>query len=415
MRGGNAATSIDFPEMSFPRKFHVLEVERGIYRYVEELPGRVMAYTTLPAIASAILSFVTDALPEQFAFYKFTASKARECAEFWSMREVMRFAQRIYPVLELSQAGFCYRRFDFDATEGPCPLFDDLLKHVKTNREALLAFIGGLQDPDFRRQFYLWLWGVGGDGKGTLMRLLFRLYGNAYAALSSSPKAQESQFFTSALPGKRIAAFQDCHNPKLVQSEIFMQLSGGDPLRIEPKGKDAYTTEVDAIPIVSANSEPVLTGSHAHIRRAVIVEFSPRERYADPQTFEERLWEERAAILWKCKEAWRRMKEEHGGLVIDQDPAHGAADESEEMNQRLMRKYLVTGENLTVKQHDLYDILVEQAKLNDIQVGAFKKYLKRVPGVAYKQQASDGKRVWRGVGLVTTRYAATEVNGETRF
>jgi hypothetical protein len=391
--------------VAFKRRFHVLEVERGVYRFLEQLPNQVMAYTTEQAVVNALIDFTAE-LPgdDDWKHYKLSASKIGSVVAYWLGLPEALFTQKIVPVLEKSQAGFCWHRLAVDAKEGPCPLFDSFLRHVTTNQEAFLAFAGGTLDPEFRRQFYLWLRGDGGDGKGTFMRFMRHVYQNAYAAMPSSTKALESQFLSSGIVGKRIAAFQDCHNPKLVQSEFVMQLTGGDPLRIEPKGKDAYTTDVDALVIVSSNFKPNFTNSPAHIRRAVICEMAPREELdGDPQTYESRLWEEIPQILWKCKEAWRVMKLEKGGFVADHEAARDVADEAEQKFAYVFNKYFTPSKDApSIKQYALCGFISEREKMQPFEYGQFKRYLLRQPGVAIDFDRVPGaarQRLWHGLSL----------------
>lgn len=404
-------------EETFTRRFWVQEPAPGAYRLVEELPGSVLLLTSEKAIRNALLEWTAEELPrvEELGHYKITASRADAVVQYWMGLAKSKLTDKVYPVRELSEPGYCFHRFEFDAKPGPTPLYDKFLQHIKTNLEAFLAFHGGLLDPEWRRQFYLWLHGVGGDGKGTHMRILYRLFKSAYAVCASSSKALESQFFTSGLLGKRIAAFQDCHNTKLPLCEVFMQLAGGDPLRIEPKGKDAYTTESDATPIISSNYEPNLTNSPAHIRRACMVEMTPRIEQPDddPQTYEERLWQEIPHIVWKWKEAWREMKEKHGGFVFDTEAAKIVADDGEAHCHHLFDKYFVCGDNLTLTQAALHGLLTERERIAPHEMHAFKNYLKRLAGVTYKQLTGGTRpRVWFGIGIAAGQQMAKQ---ETRF
>ena len=390
-----------FGDVIFKQRFGVLEPDAGVYRYIEILPNKVVRYTTEKAIKHAFIACIAE-LPEDYFPYKIAADKVRAVVDYWQALPESQFREKIYPVLEKSQEGYCYHRLPFDACEMPTPLFDSFLAHVETNKFALQAFLGGLLDPNFRRQFYLWLWGSGGDGKGTLMRLLHRIFQNAYTVMSSSQKAQESQFFTSSLIGKRVAAFQDCHNPKLVRSEVFMQLTGGDALRIEPKGKDAYVTDIDALAIVSSNDQPNLTNSKAHIRRLIMCEMRQREVLdGDPQTYEDRLWGEVAGIMWKCKEAWKQMKEKHGGMIADQEAAQDVATASEGRFTYITNKYfdIQPGIRSTLKQHDMHGFIAEREHFSDMEYGAFKKYLLRIPGVSILQTGSGEARARVWIGL----------------
>lgn len=394
----------------FPKKFHVLEVERGKWRHLEELERKVLKYTTLEAVQKEICNYCTQ-LPPSFKYFKFDAAKSKEAAQFWSMQDASAFNPKILiaPVLEASQPGYTHHRLDFDAHDMSTPLFDSFMAHVETNQEALLAFIGGLFDPKFPRQFYLWLTGPGGDGKGTLLHLLAQIFGDAYTSLSSDPR-QQNQFYTSSLVGKRIAAFQDCINPRVVQSEIFMQITGGDDVRIEEKGLKAYNAKIDAMVIVSSNLEPALTSSEAHQRRAVICQMRKRDHLDGPKsTYRDRLWEERAGILWKCKEAWRKMREEHGDFVAQTEVARNVAEEYETKWASLLERYFVLNLNNSgiLRCNDFHTIMTERAKLNDFEIGDFKRYLqRRGVNTNYRGRTGNEPRTMRFLHLKDNNQAA---------
>lgn len=400
---GRVSAKTMFAGHEFRRHFKVYEVERGKYRILEQLPSQVMAYTTAEAVEVALLAYVTKLPEKEYAPYKFTANKAVQCVKFWLAQPESYFdavKNKIHPVLELSQEGYCWQRTDFDAAEGPCPLWLSMLGHVVTDAKLVEAFIGATLDPSFARQYYLWIHGPGGDGKGSLMRVIRRIYGNAYMSLSSDLKHQ-NQFFTASLVGRRIAAFQDCHNPKLPLSELFMQLAGGDPIRIEEKGMPAYMTELDVIPVITSNYEPLITSSPAHMRRCVYAKFRSRTTWDGPKdTYEARLWGERAAILHRCKLAWQEVRNAHGGFPEQREVLEDLASAGESKWEALLHRYFVIDEDAkTLRCADFTNLLRERERLNDFEIAEFKRYLERLGVQRRRVAGTDRPRVMIGLKL----------------
>lgn len=404
---GTPLGQIVFSGARFPRKFYVQEVERGIYRYIEELPGRVMEYTTDEGICAALVDFMNE-LPAGFEFYKFDKRKAMNAVEYWACLKASRFEHDIAAVLEAHQLDkYCFHRLDFSAAPGKCELFDNFLSRMSTNRKAFCAMIGALFDPNFSRQFYVWLHGPGGDGKGTILRFLKRVFGRAYMALPADFK-QHNQFFSSRLVGKRIGAFQDCHNPKLVQSELFMQLTGGDPMMIEEKNKQPYMAELQAVVWVSSNFEPAITGSEAHKRRLVYCKLEKGDMDGDKTTYSDRLWEERAAIISLCKRAWEDMKREFSDIKAENEITEDLALSTDTRWQRLTERYFVINleQEGTLRPTDFYAVLHEDARMNDFEVSQYKRYLERYGVLAKRLSTGTRPRIMHGLHLKETRREA---------
>lgn len=414
LMNGKTSASVIFAGHAFNRKFKVYEVERGKYRFLEQLSNQVLVYTTERAIEIALLSYLTKLPEKDFSPYKFTASRAAQAVQFWMAQSESYFdavKNKIQPVLELSQEGYCWQRTDFDAAEGPAPLWESILSHVETNPVLLEAFLGGIFDPNFTRQFYLWMQGPGGDGKGSIMRLMHKIYGSAYMAMSSDLKNQ-NQFFTASLVGKRIAAFQDCHNARLPISEIFMQLAGGDPMRIEEKGMPAYMASLDAIPVITSNYEPAITGSEAHMRRLILVKFKQRTKFDGAKdTYEDRLWGERAAIIFRCKAAWAKLKATHSGFPDQREIKEDLAYDGDIRWHTIVARYFAEIEGLglgeSVHSSDVYSLLCEREKLTDFQYSEFKRYLARHGHNILRLSTGNRPRVFAGLKL--------KEQGEKRF
>lgn len=369
-----------------------------------------MRYTTKDAVVRELLTYLTN-LPEDFGWYKFDKDKTAQAIDFWMMRKEATFADDIKPVLQKSSAGYCFHRLDFDMEPGDTPLFDDFLAHFEDEgADAFMAFVGMLFDATAPRQQYLWMYGPGGDGKGTFLALLKKIFGRSYVAAVAGRHLAQDKFFTSRFIDARLGVFPDCHDPRFVQSEIFMMLTGGDAVPIEKKGKDVITMEIPTFFVVSSNDAPALTGSPAHRRRAVVCKLRERTTMCgDVLSYPDRLWEERAAILWKCWEAWHRHRKAHGRVQMCEETLRAVIDDSESYYEELCTKYFVIKPDIAgnTTLGKVADVLRSEERFNDIQIGQFKKYLQR-KGVRVARM-NDAKRKWyyHGLHLKTGTYGST--------
>lgn len=381
--------TLDAFKENFKQKFHVAEAGKGVRVCLEETEGKVLQYTHKDALISAIIQF-GDKLPSELLDYKLVTKEATQVRDYWIHLSSLFPVKEIKPVLQKSTPGHCFHRLDFDMANQETPLFDDFLDHIETNKDAFLAYIGMLFDPTAPRQQYLWLHGEGGDGKGVFCRFLRRLFADAYVALSTNEK-QINQFFTSRLVSKRVGVFQDCHSPGFVQSEIFMMLSGGDPVFIEGKNKDGYTDEIPTMFVFSSNDLPKITGSKAHMRRAVIASMRERTTYNGSKlTYEDRFWEERAGILHKCWQAWIRHKAENGCVIADQEIVHDVASATEEKWDSIFHDFFKPTDDdvIGLKAHIFAKVLRNHAKMFDIEIANFKKFIERKYKITLKQHRS---------------------------
>jgi len=382
----------------FPYRFVVAQPERGKFQVAEILPGNVVQWVPLEAVVEAITRFSTSLPSKDFPFYKIDAGRAERAARHWMMQSP-KFVETIHPVLQLSSPGYTYHRLDFDMKAVSTPLFDDFMRHMTANGEAFLAWNGSVFDLTAQRQYYLWLLGEGADGKGVWCRYQRRLLANAFVACNSDSK-HINQFFTSRLVGKRLGIFQDCHNPSFVQSETFMLLSGGDPVFVEQKGKDGYTTELSTMFMFSSNLLPNITGSKAHRRRAIICPMRPREYFNGQKSdYEDRFWEERAGILYKCWHAWLAMKRAHGEIIACQEVIDSTVETSEEVMEHIFTQFFnhKPGTNTGMRPDEVVGVLRMRARMTqNYEISRFKDFLKR-KGIEIKRHDRASPRYYDGL------------------
>lgn len=388
----------------YKKKFYPVELGAGIYGIVEELDGKVIRHTRDKAVIKALTQYSNN-IPPELQEYKLTANKFAEVCAHWENSTDDFPLDNVKPVLEKSKPGYCFHRLDFDAYEQETPLFDDMLDHIETNKDAFLAYLGMLFDSTAPRQQYLWIHGEGGDGKGSITRFLQRLFGPSYVALQTHEK-MINQFYTSRMVGKRVGVFQDCHSPAFVQSEMFMMLSGGDPVFIEPKGVPGYTDNIPTMFIFASNDLPKITGSEAHMRRAVICTMRKRTYYnGSKSTYEDRLWGERAGILHKCWQAWLRHKAENGCIIAEQEIVQDVASDTEEKFESIFHRFFKVSEDEKngLSANIFSDVIRNHARIFDNrEAGAFVKFIARKYGIVKKQHRSgelSGQRFYSRCAL----------------
>lgn len=324
------------------------------------------------------------------------SSEAREHASGW--------AHRVEPLSELPPSfawkkyeGLTFNRFDFEIGDEPTPLFDDFLARIETNREAFMAFVWSLFVREDRGHQYLWIFGEGQDGKGSIVRLLNRLLQGAFVALDAKDK-----YWLASCVGKRLGAFNDMVDVTFPMRSQFKQVTGQDPVNIEQKYKKSYSTVLDTKFIFTTNKELQITGQTSDIRRCIMARMT-KNPHRPRDDYEEKLWAERAGILHKCRLVYEAMMIEHGAVVVDQEAARDLAEVSELKFQVMFEKQFVSVEDSWMTRVAVRRHLVDSRgnPLSNHEHSEFKEWMKRTQGVIEKKITDDGKtlKVYQGLAM----------------
>ncbi len=307
----------------FPYKFHVVEPSPGIFDVVEERSRGVVNYCHEQKVSASILKYCQIKLSDKPSFVNFTTKDAHEAMKFWL--HMTRPVPKPELVREKSDEGLCFHRLPWDTKQGLCPLFDEILSRT-SNADAYMSFIGSLFYPRSDKQQYLWHYGRGLNSKGSLIRLWRRILGPAFSAEDAGQA--KSQFWTYGLIGKRLIVFPDCNSYSFPASQKFKSLTGGDPIRIERKNKDPYTEQLDAKFMFASNEKPGLSSQSSDIRRAIFCESGPIPGKIDP-LYDQKLWEEAPAIIYKCRASYKFWCPNHEPIVADKDDLESIIEENE--------------------------------------------------------------------------------------
>lgn len=259
--------------------------------------------------------------------------------------------------------------------EGETPTWDELMSRT-TNAKPLMAWIGSLFISESARQQYIWLFGEGGDGKGSVIRFLEAVFGDAFGS-EEPPSGDGKRFWTAGLVGKRLVAFTDTNDARWPTSGLFKTISGGDSVRVELKGGKAFTMRLDAKFLFSSNERPDITSRKADLRRVIMCEFSsPAEAIPD---FEARLWAEGGAFLRKCIALYHDLCPGHGNIASDTSAIESWAAAVDDEYQATFDRIFVheTQEKCRWISAPLYMRAIQRAYHDPRQRRAFRLWIER--------------------------------------
>ncbi len=287
----------------------------------------------------------------------------------------------------------------WDPEPGPTPTWDDLLSRASAP-EALCAYLGSLFVDASDRQQYLWIYGEGNDGKGSLFRFLHRCFGVAFGN-EYVPEGKD-KFWTAGLLNKRIVIFPDCNEYGFITTGLFKSLTGGDPVRMEFKGKQSFTALINTKFIYGSNERPKISGERSDLRRLIYCEMKSWVGDAD-SNYESRLWDEGGAFIHKCLEAYKKASPQHAAIVVDQDRLSALASDTEEVFEAATMHFKIAkGNSCTAAA--FYAVVRGQVSTNDHVIRKFKRYLERNHAVTKERRRGEGERGWFYLGICPVSY-----------
>ena len=178
---------------------------------------------------------------------------------------------------------------------------DDLLPNDDPTRTFLWEFIGAILSnvKGWRYKKMLLLVGDGNTGKSKLRELVSMLLGNEYC-MSIDLKKLNERFGSSTIYGRRLAGSGDMSYMRVNEMAVAKEITGGDLIFAEHKGKDAFSFRYDGFVWCNCNRLPFFggdKGKHVYERFAIIEchNVIPEDK-RDPNLLE-KLYTEKDAII----------------------------------------------------------------------------------------------------------------------
>ncbi|SDQ10948.1 phage/plasmid primase, P4 family [Microbacterium sp. cf332] len=196
--------------------------------------------------------------------------------------------------------------YDPDAT---CPRFDAWMNEVLPPEVQSLVWesLGYMLMTGNPLQRAFLLLGPEGTGKSTFLRVLERLLGRENISAESLKSLTENRFSAANLFGKTANIVGDIDASYMNDTSLFLQITGGDTMSAEFKGKTAFPFSPYAVPVFSTNKVwQSANTSGAYFRRWVILPFDRKVDRSKPFD-ESALFAESPGIFNKAMRALRAL------------------------------------------------------------------------------------------------------------
>ena len=144
---------------------------------------------------------------------------------------------------------------------------------IKIIQEYIGFLISNIPMSRIKAAMVLWST-LGNSGKSVLIRLNCRIFGvDRVATIKLRELTPDNRFILGTLPNCRLIACGDESNSNVTDSSIFKSLTGGDPVKIEPKGKQGYSFEYKGGFVIACNGLPCFVddkGNHLYDRLIIL-------------------------------------------------------------------------------------------------------------------------------------------------
>lgn len=370
---------------SFPLRLGVISPERGVRLPILVSTDGLVEVVRLEFVRDEILDYCKDILagmPE----YLVTPRQAAEAAQFWLSTAQVTPETFIKSVRWADEGGMTYRRMpwnlgapEWTPTKRPAPTWEALLSRM-SNNQAFIDWIGSLFVEESSLQNYVWIYGDGGDGKGSINRFLERVFGKAYR--SKQPPGKGDKFWTYGLLGARLVVMPDCDDSRFVSSGIFKSLTGGDPVDVEAKGQMSFTAKLNAKYLVLSQEKPQLSSRNADLRRIIYCELGKAPGI--DEDFEDKLWQEGGDFLSTCVRQYEAKYHSHGPIKTDDTQTKDLVSTLEEADEVIFEKWFRLNPEKFVVPGDMQRVLETEFPRRRMAQHAFRAWMERTHGVRKK-------------------------------
>lgn len=228
-----------------------------------------------------------------------------------------------------NEPAFVY--FDLNnIVEGPTPDFDGFMESVvPACRESLMAGIFGTFFAKCHLNQYLWMDGMGGDGKSSLFNAMAEYAGKNLSC--SLGQTLNTEFGLENAVGKRMVILSDVKTGLSVKSQLIHNLTGHDIISINRKNKPIISARLDPILWIAANNPPDVNFANRNEARRCLyikmqeppIEIKRKFYFTDDKgnlildasgkpinngyDLKGNLIKEMPHILYKCREVFKRV------------------------------------------------------------------------------------------------------------
>lgn len=291
--------------------------------------------------------------------------------------------------------------YDPNAT---CPAFLQALQQIPDAAEFLQEFAGYALTPDVSHETAVWLQGVPGSGKSTILEGLQAMLG-VRAGILGLADIERSRFALSQLPGKTLVVSAEQPDNYIGASHILNALISGEPLRIEEKFKEAMIIIPRVKVIWAMNNLPrVNDANNGIMRRVKVIKFPVLDESKRDPDLKERIKLEGAGILNWALQGLERLRARKKFLI-----PQSVADATREFKERndlpsifieeIGAKVDLLDPHCKTPSQYLYDQYSDWCKRNNHKPMSSTKMAEEWKRLGFEKVVENGRKFWQGVEI----------------
>lgn len=373
----------------------MIEGDRGERQVLLENPNRTVSIVSPKAVRGSLINYLECNLGDK-PMYAFTVKQAEACVDYW-IDSAKPVPMPKY-IAERDDKDLCFHRLsvNFNDTPKDTLVIDEFISRC-SNQEAIKLYIGSLLVENSSRTQYLWIYGPGGEGKGTFGRALVGALGSSCITMAVPKTDSQKQFLTYSLKGKRVCLFPECNNYAFPKDALFKQLTGGDNVWFEQKGKMGHSGKINCKFIFLSNEQPGVNGSSANMRRMIYSEVEKPTTFYPPNVYDALMAAEIFDFLLKCRTLYIEKYPQGDDITYKDKLTDELIEENEEPLTYATDKHLVIGADFYLTAHRLREL----SGIEGMSEPAYKnwlRYLKTKFGLVPRVSkiGKKSQRVWLG-------------------
>jgi putative DNA primase/helicase len=292
--------------------------------------------------------------------------------------------------------------YEYDQ-DAKCPIFEYAINSTVPDAMIFLQdFAGYCLTTETKYETALWLHGVPGSGKSTILHGFLTMLGDLVGLLGLA-EIERSRFALDSLPGKRLVLSTEQPTSYMQASWLLNQIVSGEEIRVEEKFKPAYTIKPCAKVAWAMNSLPRVDGATNGIfRRVKVLEFPALAETEKDVTLKYRIGQEAPGILNWALAGLRRLRE-RGGFDIPHC-MNNATEEFQRSNDKaalFVEECCVVGNEYRVQSSDLYSKYKDWCYENGYKPQSSHKMADEWRRLKFSRARINGRSHWQGVGLLS--------------
>lgn len=214
---------------------------------------------------------------------------------------------------------------------------------------------------------------LGNSGKSQLLNLINFLLGeDKIANIPLQQMNEDSRFSLGSIVGKRLISVGDQTGNDVEDSSVFKQLTGGDPVKVEPKNKQPFSYFFNGAILISCNNLPNFKddkGGHVFERLCIIpcTNTIPYEK-RDGEILDKMLKERNAVFNWFLEGLHRLIDNNYKVTHSEacQEAIHDYRNKIDTVYRFLDEFYEITGEKMDmVSKSDFENDYIRWCNQND--------------------------------------------------